>query len=392
MVSKEAGALVMFDLLLKGGTVIDPGQGLNGLADVAISGGRIAAVRPQIPEAEAARVVDVSGKMVTPGLVDLHAHVYPGVTAAGVDADEYCLKHGSTTAVECGGPGAFTFGGFQRWVVATSRTRVFCFLSLAAIGQIGFAKVPEFVHPEYSDPEAAIRTIRANPQIIVGLKFRAARNLVNGSCLPLLRVARQAADEAKVPVMVHIGDTQETLGEILELLRPGDIVTHCATPKANGLLSADGKILPEVVEARERGIYFDPAHGFTNFGFQVAERLLDQGFPPDSISTDLTVHGATRLGQDLPDVMDRFLMLGMPLEDVVRLSTFRPAQILGKTGEFGSLRPGLEADIAVLRWEEGEFPKTDGTGETRMVRRRLLPHLVIRRGEMIQPFRLPSQA
>lgn len=375
----------MFDLLFKGGRVIDPGQGINDLADVAVSAGKIAAVQPHIPESEAARVVDVSGKMVTPGLVDLHAHVYPGVTASGVDPDEYCLTRGCTTVVDCGSPGACTFGGFRRWVVEASRTRVLCFLSLAAIGQIGFAKVPEYWYPEYADLEAAVRTVRANPEVVVGLKFRAARNVVNGSCLPLLRVARHAADEAGVPIMVHIGDSLESLPRILELFRPGDIVTHCATPKANGLLSPGGKVLPEVVEARRQGVYFDPAHGYTNFGFQVAERLLDQGFPPDSISTDLTHHGATRLGQDLPDIMNRFLLLGMPLAEVIRLSTLRPAQILGKAGRFGSLKPDLEADITVLQWEEGEFPMTDGVGETRIARRRLAPFLVVRRGELTQP-------
>ena len=373
----------MYDLLLKGGRVIDPGQGIDGEMDVAISGGKVAAVSPNIPASESARVLDVSGKLVAPGLVDLHAHIYRGATSLGADVDETCLKRGVTTVVDGGSSGTDNFEGFRRWIAAGSRTRVFCFVHISSLGLTAIHRAGELANPDYADPQGVLEILRRHPDLALGVKLRATDREVGGSCLPMLEIGRRVADEAGRPLMVHIGNTVETLPRILERLRPGDIVTHCMTGRRNGLLDDSGAILPEAREARERGVFFDAAHGRSHFSFQVAARLLDQGFLPDTISTDLTAYSTSSVVYDLPTTMTKFVTLGLPLAEVVRLATLRPAQVLGKDGEFGTLRPGVAADVAVLEWEDGEFPLEDAVGERRTARHRLVAHLTIRNGEPV---------
>jgi len=375
----------VFDLILKGGTVIDPSRGLHQKLDVAISGGKIAAVREEIPECEAAKTLDVSGKLVVPGLVDLHVHMYLGGTALGADPDETCLRHGVTTVLDCGSFGSDNFEGFRRWIAERCNTRVYSLIHLSCLGLVGIGKAGELANPAYADPEGAMEILRRYPDLVLGLKMRATESVVGGSCLPALRMARRVADEVGVPLMVHIGRSREPLPDILSYLKTGDIITHCATPRLNGLLDGNGRILPQVWEARQRGVVFDSAHGRPHFSFVTAGRLLDQGFLPDAISTDLTNVSAKESVLDLPTTMTKWLALGMPLDEVIALVTYRPAQILGKADLFGSLRDGLEADVAVLEWKEGEFGLKDGAGEVRTVHERLAPHVTVRAGRLFYP-------
>ncbi len=373
----------MFDLLLKNGSVIDPGQGIEGVLDIAVADGKIVAVRPDIPVSEAARVLNMSGSLVAPGLFDCHTHVYWGATSIGGWPDETCLPHGVTATVDGGSCGSDNFAGFKRWIVEGSRTLVFCYVNLSRIGLAGLHATGELVNQAYADPQGTLRVLQENPDVAVGVKLRLSADIVGGPCLPMLKVAREVAGEARKPLHVHIGNSLESMAEVLPLLAPGDMVTHYQTPKRNGLLDEKGQLLPQAREARERGVLFDCGHGRTHFSLEVAARLLDQGFPPDTLSTDMTLTSYAELAPGLVTVMHRWMGLGMPLTDVVRACTSRPAAALGLGEELGTLKPGMAADIAALRWEEGEFPQTDAVGGKRTLRRRLVPQLTIRAGQVV---------
>jgi len=375
----------MFDLLVKGGLVVDPTQNLEAVLDLAVFDGRIATLEPNIPSEQAERVLNASGCLLTPGLVDLHAHLYHGGTSIGAAPDEACLKHGVTTAVDGGSSGADNFAGFKKWIAGLSRTRVYCFLHLSSLGLVAIHKAGELANPAYADPEGALKLLRTHPNLAVGLKLRATEAEVGGPCTPFLRTARRVADEAAVPIMVHIGNTVETLPEILAWLKAGDIVTHCMTGRRNGLLDQNGRIWPEVLEARARGVLFDAAHGRSHFTFEIAARILDQGFLPDSISTDLTAYSTGGPVHDLPTTMTKFDTLGLSISKLVELAASRPAAILGKDDQFGSLKPGMVADVAALEWEEGDFRLVDAAGEIRRARRRLKPRFTLRAGDLIWP-------
>ena len=373
----------MVDLLLKNGTVIDPGQRIEGTLDVAVTDGKIAAIGPDIPMPGAARVLNMSGSLVMPGLFDCHTHVYWGATNIGGWPDEICLPDGVTATVDGGSCGSDNFAGFKRWIVERSRTRVFCYVNLSRIGLTGLQATGELVNQAYADPKGTLRILQENPDVAVGVKLRLTEEMVGGPCLPMLKLARGVTGEAGKPLHVHIGNSVESMAEVLPLMAPGDMVTHYQTPKRNGLLDEKGLLLPQAREARQRGVLFDCGHGRTHFSLDVAARLLDQGFPPDTISTDMSMTSFANLSPGLITVMNRWLALGMPLTEVVRACTSRPAEVLGKGKEFGTLKSGMAADITVLRWEEGEFLLTDAVGGKRTLQRRLAPQLTIRDGQVV---------
>ncbi len=373
----------MVDLLLKNGTVLDPGQGINATLDVAVTGGKIEAIGPNLPVPRATRVLNMAGNLMTPGLFDCHTHVYWGATAIGGFPDEICLRDGVTATVDGGSCGSDNFAGFKRWIVEPSRTRVFCYIHLSRIGLSGLQAVGELVNPGYADPKGTLKILRENPDVVVGVKLRITDSMVGGSCLPMLKLGLEVTREAGKPLHVHIGDSVESMAEVLPLMSPGDMITHYQTPKRNGLLDSKGKLLPQAKEARQRGVIFDCGHGRTHFSLDVAAKLLDQGFPPDTISTDMSMTSFAHLSPGLITVMNRWLALGMPLHDVVRACTSRPAEVLGKGKDFGTLKPGMDADITVLRWEEGEYVYTDVVGGKRTSTRRLAPQLTIRAGQVV---------
>lgn len=368
------------DLLIAGGHVIDPASNLSAIRDLSITGDRITAVAADLPRAGARRVIEARGALVVPGLVDLHVHVFDAVVPISIDADTACLARGTTTAVDGGSAGANTFAGFRKHVIERARTRVFALLN---ISKIGLADGNEYSELRFVDPELAATTIAQHRDVILGVKVRLTPDIVGGQDLEVLRRARQAADIAGVPIMVHIGGGASPLERTLELLKPGDVVTHVLHGRTGQTFDQAGRVLPAVLEAQRRGITMDIGHGSGNLSFAVADRAAAAGWWPDTISSD--IHGANIRGPvvDLPTTMSKFLMLGMPLEAVVRAATAAPAAAVRMPGAPGTLRPGAVADVALLRMEEGEFPMTDSLRQTRIARRRLAHVATIRAGAIV---------
>ncbi len=374
--------MTRYDLLLKGGTVVDPAAGVHERLDVGITGERVAEVGADLAAAQAARVVDVSGLLVTPGLIDFHVHAYWGGTHMGLDVDRYCLPRGVTTVVDGGSAGAYNFLAFRRLIIDEARTRVRAFLHLASIGQVD-TRVGELADLGYIDEETTARCVQENRDVILGLKVRLGRDAVGPHSLRPLVIARELADRLAVPIMVHIGDSDAELPEIVALLRGGDIVTHIFTPRSNGILDERAEILPAVREAVGRGIKLDSAMGRKNLAFRVARVALARGLLPDTISTDVTIYSVRGIVRDLPHIVSGFLALGMDLDDAIARVTVNPARQLGMAGEIGTLRPGACADVAVFALAEGEYTFVDAAGETMVGRHRLEPRLVLRAGKEV---------
>ena len=290
-----------YDLVLKGGEVIDPGWPFRGKADVAIHKGKIAAVQPDIPESEAVRVRDVSGKLVCPGLIDLHAHVFINAHDMGNETDQRCSASGVTTIIDAGSAGSATFPGLRQSVADRSEVRLRCFVHLSALGLIHL-QIGELMHMAYADPEGCARTISTNRDLAIGVKLRFSNDVVPDSAgTEPLRLARQAADMAEVPLMVHITDALLPIPQILSFLKPGDVVTHCFHRYTHGIMGPDKKaILREVWDAQKEGIIFDCAHGRMHFPFPFVKQILDAGFYPDTIATDLSLGPVKIEFPDLP--------------------------------------------------------------------------------------------
>ncbi len=370
-----------YDLVLTGGEVIDPSQQLRGRRDVAVADGLIAAVAPSIPADQGLQALDITGLLVTPGLVDMHAHVYVGVCPLVIPIDELGPASGVTTVVSTGDAGAHTFAGFRRLIVDQVRTRVYAFVHISTIGLAGW-EVGEMRDLDYAEPDKAARVVREHRDICLGVKVRQGRQMVGRNGLEPLRRAIAAAEASDSAVMVHIGDAPEPLPVILGLLRPGDIVTHCFTGTGNGLLSAGGVVLPEAREARARGILFDVGHGMGSFDFRVGEAALEQGFPPDFISSDLhsgCVNGPT---YDLPTTVSKFLLMGMSLEDAIGLATVAPATIINRLPLLGTLQVGAPGDVAVFALDPTETRFIDAMGQERRGPRGLVPHHTVTRGRL----------
>ena len=363
-----------YDLVLKGGEVIDPGWPLHQQADVAISKGKIAAVSADIPATDAIRVINVSGKIVCPGLIDIHAHTFINAHDMGPQTDQRCSASGVTTIVDAGSAGSATFPGLRYYVAERSQVRLRCFVHLSALGLIHL-QVGELMNMDYADPEGCARTIRENRDLAIGVKLRFSNNVVPDSAgTEPLRLARQAADMADVPLMVHITDALLPVPKILELMKPGDVVTHCLHRYQYGIMGPEKKeILREVRDAQKAGVIFDCAHGRMHFTFPFVRMALDQGFMPDTIATDLSIPSATRGPVfDLPTTMSKFLNLGVTLDEVIRCVTTNPARAIGEAGQLGTLKPGAIADVAVFSLERGQFDFVDTdqnhmTGEQKLV-------------------------
>jgi dihydroorotase len=372
----------MADLILRGGTVIDPASDFFGPADLAVSNGRISEVGRDLRGSMSTRIVNVSGQYIVPGLIDLHAHVYRGGTRIGCEVDVHCLERGVTTTVDGGSAGAANFAGLRDWVIYNAQSRVLAFVNLSSIG-LTDVRVGELINRAYIDPEGAVQVIRSHPEFVVGIKVRLSEYVTGGPAEPILAIAREAADQTGTRLMCHIGATVEPLPEILKHLRPGDIITHCLTGAAHGILDDQGKVLPQVREAVEHGVIFDGAHGRMHFHWDVTRQALDQGFTPYVISTDLSgpsVHGPV---VDLPTTMTKLFALGMSLPDVVRCTTSNPAAALGRSGEMGSLAVGRVADVAVLSVDDQPTTLIDSYNQPREVRQQIRPHLVLRNGEAV---------
>jgi dihydroorotase len=372
-----------YDLLIMGGEVIDPATGHRGRGDVAIIGDRIAAVGPDLSSWRGGRRLDASGKLVTPGLIDLHTHLGFELHTHVVDPNAICPQTGVTTAVDQGSVGAFTFPWYRERVLSRTLCRLYSFINIASIGTIAIHK-PYYVdwYGAYIDKADTIKMIEENRQHIRGIKAFATSAMTGEWALGAVKAAREVGRAVVLPVAVHISKTPPSLEAVLAELEPGDIITHSYTPHDQGILDTDGRIRPAVREARERGVLFDLGHGAGSFGFEVARKALAQGFPPDTISTDLYYSNIDNRVFDLPTTMSKFLALGMPLEQVVARVTLHAARAL-RDERLGSLAPGKQADVAVLSLREGTFELVDSRQETITTEHKLFAEATVMGGKVV---------
>jgi dihydroorotase len=377
----------MYDLVLKGGTVIDPSQGLNAALDVAIENGKIAAVAPDIATTEAKQVIDVPDRIVTPGLIDLHTHVFDGVAGNGVNPDLAGVRAGVTTVVDAGSAGCATFAAFPKHIIPKSETEVIPFLHICVTG---LATNPDIIAAASIDMNETLRVAGEYRGLIKGIKARMVTPALDILGMEMPRLAKRAAKESGLPLMVHIGDTAKkydpnVIRDLLPMLEPGDIVTHLFTANPGGVLDAQGKLVPEAKEMVDTGIWLDTAHGRMNFGFDVGRRVLDQGLIPHCISTDLTVPGRVNTVHSLVEMMTRFIGLGFTLEQVIAMVTINPAQAIAEDARLGSLAIGRQADVSVLEIRKGDWVVYDVLGVPLRVDTCFVPSLAVKRGAIFAP-------
>ena len=351
-----------FDLVIKGGEVLDPSQKLRARRDVGIRFGLVEAVEADIPAERALRVLDAKGKLVTPGLIDLHSHVFPYGSAIGIPADELVPHQATTTVVSAGDAGANNFAVLRRHIVAQTRTRMYAFVHIANIGLAGFP-VPELFNIGYADAAVAAKAVAENADMVLGIKVRMSENVIDKHGLEPLKRAIQACEASgtRGKVMCHIGGVQnrELMSQILDALRAGDILTHSYSGAPNNAgqgtnIVQDGKLLPAALAAKKRGVVFDVGHGGGSFDYTMAEPAIAQGAPPDTISSDIHVFSGNTPGMPfLTWVMSKFLNLGFTLEQVISMATVNPARVIGRMPKLGTLQVGAPGDVSILEVVEG---------------------------------------
>jgi dihydroorotase len=372
-----------YDIVLTGGTVFGAGEASSSgqVTDVAIRGGTVAAIGPDLA-AGAAEVVDCGGQWVLPGLVEGHTHIFHWVSKVGAPPEEAHLRRGVVAACDAGTAGASTFPAFQRLIVEPSAMRIVNLLNVSVLGLIDF-RFGELLNPNTLSADDALATAQAHPEIVRGFKLRLSEDVVGDQCLPLLKRSLALGESAGLPLMVHIGETPEPLPAILDLLRAGDIVSHCYTGKANGILD-DAGVISAVHAARARGVVFDSAHGRSNLSFAVARRALAEGFLPDVISSDTSARNWRGPVFDLVTTMSKFLALGLSMAEIAPRVTSAPAKLLGLDAEgYGSLTVGGPAHVTVLERLAEADTLPDASGG-HVVAPRLEPTLVLAAGQRIQ--------
>ena len=373
-----------YQLLIKNGTVIDPAQGIHTRKDVAFANGRVAAVSDDIPTSEAREVLDAAGCFVTPGLIDLNVHVFYGVSHFGIEPDPTCLARGATTVVDAGSAGADTFPGFRKYVIDVSDTRILAQLNISSQGMLT-QEIGELENPDYADVGKACRMIEQHRDIILGVKVRLTRESIVGKrarMLPLHR-AREAADAAGLPIMVHPQDAWcESIDDILALMGERDILTHCFHDMPCGILDQNGNIREAVHAAIERGVIFDVGHGAGSFSWDVVQTAMAQGVEPTTISSDLHTYNVNGPVYDLVNVVNKFLHLGMSLDDALAKVTSIPAETILMPGQVGTLAVDAWGDAVVFERREGEFQLIDARGQSRTSKQKLEPIVVIKGGQV----------
>ena len=377
----------MYDLLIKGGSVVDPVGLTTTTSDIGVTDGLIAAVGPSLRDGDANRVLDARGLLVTPGLVDLHVHVWSGVAELAIENDPHHLARGTTTVVDAGSSGANTFRGFRRYVIEPSVTRTLAFLHISGMGQLDL-EIGELEDIRWARVDRAVDMARAHPDVIVGIKLRLSTYLVASNTLTAFDRAHEATAAIGKPLMLHIGGTVDpslSLEGALARLRPGDIVTHSFTGFPPGIVDSAGRVIDVAVDARQRGVAFDVGHGAGSFSWRTAEAALADGFPPSTVSSDLHIGNVNGPVYDLVTTLSKFLLLGLSVEEVIAMATARPAAAIGRADEFGAIAVGRVADLSVLRLVEGRFTLRDSLGVERVGDRRLEPVATIRAGTLSRP-------
>ncbi|MFL6662437.1 MAG: amidohydrolase/deacetylase family metallohydrolase [Rhizobacter sp.] len=379
------------DLVIKGGTVVDPSQGVHARRDVGLRHGRVAALESDIPAAGAAQVLDATGKLVTPGLVDLHAHVFAMVSAIGLPADELVPYTGTTTYVSAGDAGANTFSSFKHHVIGQARSRILAFLHISSIGLAGFP-VGEMLNMDYAQVDLAAKTLDENRDVLLGMKVRESLDVVGSNGLEPLKRALEAIKRSGTQgrLMCHIGNAPGDLSALLDLLRPGDILTHAYSGAGNNTVQ-QGKVLAAALEAKKRGVLIDVGHGGGSFDYTVAEPAIAQGLAPDTISSDIHAYSGNSPGRPfLPWVMSKFLHMGFSLDQVVAMATVNPAKVIGRIDKLGTLQLGAPGDVSIFDLVEQATEFVDTRNNKRMGSRFLAPVQTVRAGRPYgRPFPSP---
>lgn len=387
-----------FDLVIKGGEVLDPSQSLRAKRDIGIRFGAIEALAADIPADKGLKVLSAAGKLVTPGLIDLHAHVFPYGSAIGIPADELVPFQATTTLVSAGDAGANNIAAFRRAIVGQTRARLYAFVHIANIGLAGFP-VPELYNIDFAQTDAAAKAVAENADLVLGIKVRMSENVIAKHGLEPLKRAIQACVIAGTgaKVMCHIGgvETPELMSQVLDLLRAGDILTHSysGAPNIAGKFTnivQDGKLLPAALAAKQRGVVFDVGHGGGSFDYTVAEVALPAGAGPDTISSDIHVFSGNTPGMPyLTWVMSKFLNMGFTLEQVVAMATTNPAKVIGRAPKLGTLQVGAPVDVSLLEVVDGPVEFVDTRNNKRQGTVHLKPSGVVMAGV---PYGRPYQA
>ena len=373
-----------YDLLIKGGILIDPAQEIHAKKDVAFANGVVVAVGDDLPKDNAREVVDASERILTPGLIDLHVHVFYGVGHFGIEPDPTCLAKGATTVVDAGSAGADNFVGFRKYVIDVSETRILAYLNMSSQGMMT-KEIGEFEILEYANVSKACQMIEKHRDVILGVKARLTRHTIvsdRSGMTPLYR-AREAADAAGLPIMIHPQNAWcDSLDDILAVMKARDVLTHCFHGRERGILDEGGKVRKSVHEAMERGVIFDVGHGAGSFSWDIVERAMEQGVHPQTISSDLHVYNLNGPVYDLASVVTKFLHLGMELDDAIAKVTSIPAEVILMPDKIGTLTIGASGDAVISELREGEFQLVDSDGEVRIGRRNLVPVTVIKDGRV----------
>ena len=378
------------DFILKGGRLLDPAIGRDALLDVHVCDGKISAIGSDL-NPDGATTIDVKGCIITPGLIDVHLHLMKGLGAFGVDPDIFGVGSGVTTVVDAGSAGHSLLNVFRDYVTNNAKTRVLNYVNLSTLGSVTGPGYGILADPRLIEEDKIEKTVEANRDIIVGIKIMATGAALGTQELKPLARARKLGDELKLPLLVHIGESWNKdaaavhVGEVLKYLRAGDIVTHMFTVHPGGLLDGNGKLWPQVRDAKNSGVLMDVGHGLHNLNFDVARRVLDQGLEPDGVSTD--GHRGNRAGPvyDLPTTMAKLMALGFSLSEVVEMATCNAARLLGRDGELGRLDIGSAAEISVLRVEDREWNAVDSQKGTIPAHQAISPVLAVRGETIFEP-------
>jgi len=378
------------NFLLKGGRLIDPAGGKDGIFDIRVRDGKVEAIAANL-DSNGATVIDVKDQIVTAGLIDVHLHLMKGLGAFGVDPDVFGVGSGVTTVVDAGSAGHTMLNVFRNYVTDNAKTRVLNYINLSTLGGVAGPGFSLLADPRLIDEAKIEQAVVANRDIIVGIKIMATGGALGAQGLKPLERARKLGDELKIPLLVHIGESWSkgtepvAIGDVLKYLRAGDIVTHMFTVHPGGLLDGNGKLWPQVRDAKESGVLMDVGHGLHNLNFDVARKVLDQGLHPDGVSTD--GHRGNRAGPvyDLPTTMAKLMALGFSLKQVIEMATANAARLLGRSNELGTLRIGAAADISVLKIEEREWEAIDSQKGAIPAHRTITPVYAIRGESIYEP-------